>query len=382
MTSQDFDDPSLPGSIFAASLDVASATDIDEALAHFTDHAARLTGARYAALAVLDDAGTTIGSFVTHGLSQEEIDRIGHPPSGRGLIGLLLRESRPLRLDDISEHPASVGFPPNHPSMKSFLGVPVRAHDRVFGTLYLTEKEGAFRFSDEDERIVTLLASAAAIAIENVLLREQLTRLAVADERERIAVQLHDTVIQRLFAIGLTLQSIRAGIADAEHQERLDDTIDSLDQTVREVRTAIFSLGTPPKARQSLRAEVLRATSKVAGRLGFEPHVRFVGPIDTHVDPETGDALIASLEELLDNVARHAGATSVEVEVALQEGNLSLEVLDDGTGLPPTGPKRPGSGIRSLVAMARSMGGSCVVKNAPDGGTVAVWEVPAVEATK
>src|SRR3954462_7359047 len=156
-----------------------------------------LVDARYGALGVLDETGTRLAQFITVGIDDEARARIGNVPEGHGILGLLIVEPTPIRLPDLREHPDSFGFPPNHPPMRSFLGVPIRVRDTVFGNLYLTDKRTAEVFSDVDEELVVGLAAAAGVAIENARLHSRLGELALVDDRERIARDLHDTVIQR-----------------------------------------------------------------------------------------------------------------------------------------------------------------------------------------
>ncbi|MDQ6855747.1 MAG: GAF domain-containing protein, partial [Candidatus Dormibacteraeota bacterium] len=189
-----------------------SSDSLPVVLRRIVSSACELVDAQYAALGVLGP-GTNVEQirlieFVTKGADQETIRRIGHYPVGRGILGVLIREPHPLRLHDLGGHPQSFGFPPGHPPMRSFLGVPVRIQDRVFGNLYLTEKLGGGDFTAVDEEIAIALASAAGVAIENARLQERVRQLAVLEDRERMARDLHDTVIQRLFATGLGLQAL------------------------------------------------------------------------------------------------------------------------------------------------------------------------------
>src|SRR5215218_10163943 len=165
-----------------------------------------LVDARYGALGVLDETGTRLSQFITVGLDDETCRAIGTLPEGHGILGLLIVDPKPIRLPDLHEHPDSYGFPPRHPPMKSFLGVPIRVRNQVFGNLYLTDKTTAEVFTDIDEELVVGLAAAAGVAIENARLHERVQRYALVEDRERIARDLHDTVVQRLFATGLSLQ--------------------------------------------------------------------------------------------------------------------------------------------------------------------------------
>src|SRR5829696_9799502 len=180
--------------------------DLPAMLRRITQSAAELVDAQYAALGVLDDSRTRLSQFITVGIDDDTHRAIGNLPEGHGILGLLIVDAKPLRLPDLSEHPDSFGFPPHHPPMKSFLGVPIRLRDEVFGNLYLTDKATAEVFTDVDEELVVGLAAAAGVAIENARLHNRLQEMGLVEDRERIARDLHDTVIQRLFATGMSLQ--------------------------------------------------------------------------------------------------------------------------------------------------------------------------------
>ena len=162
--------------LFAAGLAVTSELSLDALLQRLVETAAELTGARYAALGVIDPSGSELEQFVTHGIDAETRAEIGALPRGRGILGVLIRDATPLRLHDLGEDPRSVGFPPAHPPMRTFLGVPIMLRGVAYGNLYLTEKQGGEDFTPEDEELVTLLAGQAAVAIENARLYEASTR--------------------------------------------------------------------------------------------------------------------------------------------------------------------------------------------------------------
>src|SRR3712207_445235 len=215
--------------------------DLDTVLQTVVDVAADVTAARYAALGVLG-GNEAIVRFITHGIDEDGIHAIGHYPTGKGLLGLLIREPRILRLEDLNEHSAAYGFPRHHPPMTTFLGAPVRLGGRVYGNLYLTEKAGGF--TDVDERVIAVLASMAGAAIENALLSARLREIAVHEERERISRELHDGAIQMLFSVGMGLQSARAlvEVDPVRATTRIDDAVDQVDHTIRDLRSAIFKL--------------------------------------------------------------------------------------------------------------------------------------------
>jgi signal transduction histidine kinase len=354
---------------------VGSDLDLPSVLRHIVQSAVDLVDARYGALGVLDETGTSLAEFITVGLDEETRRRIGPLPKGHGILGLLIREPHPIRLPDLAEHPDSYGFPPHHPPMKSFLGVPVRVRDQVFGNLYLTDKTTGEVFTDIDEELVVGLAAAAGVAVENARLHLRVRELALLEDRERIARDLHDTVIQRLFATGLRLQGAARLAERPEVSERIIQAVDDLDLTVKHIRTAIFGLEASRRAAGGLRQRVLSLASEAAGALGFEPHVLFDGQLDAVADDRATEVL-AVLREALTNVARHAGARRVDVEV-VADADLMLRVLDDGKGLGPQ--RRPGGrGLANMEARAARLGGSVLVKPGPEAGTVVEWRVPLV----
>ncbi len=358
-----------------AVISVGSDLEPEAVLHHIVEAAVSLVDAHYGALGVLDESGTALAQFITVGIDDDTYRAIGPLPRGHGILGLLIREPRPLRLPDLREHPDSYGFPPHHPPMKSFLGVPVRLRGQVFGNLYLTDKTTAEVFTDVDEELVVGLAAAAGVAIENARLHARVREMALLEDRERIARELHDTVIQRLFATGLRLQGAARLAQRPEVAERITEAVDDLDLTVKHIRTAIFGLEASRRAASGgLRQRVLTLTSEAAGALGFEPHVLFDGTVDAVSEPVATE-LLAVLREALTNVARHARATRVDVEVDA-DGEVVLRVADDGQGL-PDGRSGPGRGIRNMEARAARLGGAMVAGRGDGAGTSIEWRVPA-----
>lgn len=355
---------------------VGSELDLTVVLQRIVETAADLLDARYGAVGVLDASGSRLAQFITVGIDDAGRTAIGHLPEGHGILGLLIKDPRPLRLPDLREHPDSYGFPPNHPPMTSFLGVPIRIRDQVFGNLYLCDKAGGDVFSDIDEELAVGLAAAAGIAIENARLHALVADVALFEDRERIARELHDTVIQRLFAIGLSLQgAVRiAGRPDVE--TRLQRAVDELDATVRDLRGAIFELHTARVPGRSLRREVIDLCAESARALGFEPTVRFDGPIDSAVEGTLADDLVAVLREALSNVARHAHARAAEVHITVEGESVELLVLDNGVGASPGAAPSGGRGIENMRTRAQRRGGSADLQVLPQGGSELRWVAP------
>lgn len=360
-----------------AVLVLGSDLDGPSMLRRIVEAAVALVDARYGALGVLDDAGTGLAQFVTVGMDAELHNAIGDLPQGHGILGVLIVDAQPLRLPDLREHPDSYGFPEGHPPMRSFLGVPLRVRGRVFGNLYLTDKTNAEVFTDVDEELVVGLATAAGMAIENIRLQSRVQELALVEDRERIARDLHDTVIQRLFASGLSLQHTTKLVrTDADEAiARIESAVDDLDLTVKHIRSAIFSLETTRTSPAGgLRDRVLVLANEVAVTLGFRPTCLFDGPVDTAVSDDLASELLATLREALSNVARHARATQVEVRVTVSD-HVRLQIIDDGSG-PPGPTEVRGHGLRNMEARAVRRGGRFTLKEAPSGGSALEWRIP------
>jgi signal transduction histidine kinase len=365
----------------------APAHDDAVTLQRITQLAADLVGARYAALGVIAGDGRLLSEFHAVGLAPEERRMLDDPPHGRGILGLIIREARPLRLHDLTQHPASVGFPPNHPPMGTFLGVPIRIDGTVFGNLYLTEKYDGSDFTQRDEDLVVAMAAAAGVAIENVRLLAEVRRaakdrqrLAVLEDRDRIAQDLHDIVIQRLFAVGLGIQALTArasgqGIGP-EVTDRLSEFIDEIDLTMAEIRRVIFALQDLPALGQSLVAAISTVVTESRQILGFTPSLVTEGPVDTLVGDIVRPELLAVVREGLTNVAKHAKARRVRVRASADaaRGTFTLEIEDDGVGVRPG--TKAGHGTVNLAHRAESFGGSSRLEPAPGGGTRLVWSVP------
>ena len=376
------DDPGKLRRLMEAVLMLEADLSLPVLLRHVVEEACDLSGARYGALGVLDERREGLEQFLTVGLDEEQERAIGRRPTGQGVLGLLITDPAPLRMSDIGDHRGRAGFPPNHPVMRTFLGVPVRVRGEVYGNLYLAEKGGGADFTEEDEALVGGLAVAAGIAIENARLHGRVRELTLLEDRDRIARDLHDTVIQRLFAVGLSLQGTARLAQRPEVVERIEAAVRDLDETIGQVRTAIYDLEMSMRG-PGMRQAVLDAVLELAPTLGFAPSVSFSGPVDAAVPAGVGEHLVATVREALTNVARHAGARHVSVSLAVGE-DIRLEVVDDGRGIshPPGEPDRGplpasgGHGLRNLRSRAEKLGGTLTVTSAGEAGTRLAWLVP------
>jgi len=511
--------------------------DLSVVLRRIAEAARELVNARFAALGVIGSDGR-LEQFIHVGLDPQTAERIGPLPEGKGLLGALIDDPHPIRLRSIADDVRSVGFPEHHPQMTSFLGVPIRIRDEVFGNLYLTERESG-PFTPEDEELLGSLAATAASAIENARLYEEagrrqawlkasgevtrqlfaaevmqplnliarrvhelaeadvvtvvlphadgqrlvvevatgehaarLTglsypaeqtmsrvaietgepvllsdasaqkdyfvkiaqlipvgpamavplvgsrgargalmlarvhgrhvftpadvdmvttfanhaataleladaradehRIALLEDRDRIARDLHDHVIQRLFAAGLSVQSVASRMSDGRATERLSQIVDDIDDTIRQIRTTIFELRTHDGSQgHGLRSVVVALAAELTAVLGFAPRLVFEGPVDTMAGPDLADDVVAVIREALTNVARHAEASAAGVTVAVTGSALLVQVADDGRGLGDTDRR---SGLANLRARAERHGGTLTLSD--EGGTMLRWSIP------
>lgn len=518
---------------------VGSNLRLEAVLRRIVEAAVTLVDARYGALGVIDQEGR-LADFIPVGLDESAIAAIHHWPEGRGLLGLLITDPHPLRLADIASHPQSSGFPGGHPAMKTFLGVPIRIRDEVYGNLYLTEKRDGTPFDEDDEILVTALSAAAGVAIENARLydeahrqqqwlaassevtrrllagaavddvltfvtqqtlqmtaadlvvlalpdadrkhlvirhaagqtaqaalglrlpartslsgtvlatgqpvtvedfrhdprasaaarealdlgpamllplgdsahvrgvltigraagsmplprgatqlamtfaaqagialelaerRRDAERLSIFEDRDRIARDLHDQVIQRLYASGMKLQGTIPLITRPLVEERISSVVDDLDRTITDIRAAIFSLQARGTDVPGLRSKVTDVVDEMTGAHGMTASVQLDERLDHDVPVGIGEDLLHALREALSNAARHGQASQVDVTV-LADGKLSLLVLDNGTGIKDTARR---SGLANLAQRAERYGGTLTVGPGSDGGTELHWEVP------
>ena len=369
------EDPATLRRVLEAVLLIEADLDLPTLLRHIIDEARSMANARYGALGVLNEDGTALAEFVTAGLGPEEEARIGARPTGEGVLGLLISDPNPLRLANIDAHPDSYGFPPEHPHMSSFLGVPIRIRDEVYGNLYLTDKIGWSEFTGDDEALVGALALAAGIAIENARLHQQAQEVVVYEERDRLARDLHDTVIQRLFAVGLSLQSIAGSPSGAGVAGRLESAIVDIDDTIRQVRTSIFELGLAEDSR-GLRAEILSLVGELTPVVGFDVTVTFDGPIDSAIPVRIVEHLLATVREAVSNVGRHAKATRASVNLVVSHGMCRLDVIDNGCGYDGRTPLEGGLGLGNMRSRAEKFRGTFAIDARSEGGTSLTWQVP------
>ncbi len=465
-----------------AVLAIAQDVDLDGVLERVVHASQTMVGARYAALGVLDETGTSVRRFLHAGIDEATADLIGPLPTGGGVLGELIRHPEPLVLEHLGDHPSSIGFPPHHPPMDSFLGVPVMVGDDVFGNLYLTDKPGGF--TDEDRRLVVGLAAVAGAAIRNARdverlalqarvdaavadvattvlggatmtegldatrraaadladipagdveltematgpagesvptddaidvrvapdghavrvpraaaptvpvlrsfgrrvaiavgyarAREQVEQLAVRLDRERIARDLHDTVIQRLFGAGLRLDGLSRQLDEGARRDAVEDVITELDAAIADLRATIAAMHDPgPLPLEDRLRAVVAAMQPIT--VGLQP-LQLAGDPDRVNEAATTD-MVAVLREGVTNATRHAEATRITPRLEVDDDGAALLVTDDGVGPASGTPGRSGHGLGmgNLEARARRHGGTCELLTGPDGGAQLRWWVP------
>jgi signal transduction histidine kinase len=366
------DDPAKLRRLVQAILILDAELYLPVVLRRIVEEACDLVDARYGALGVLSEDGRQLDQFLTVGLTPEDEQAIGPGPTGRGVLGTLIADDKPLRLADIADSLESQGTPLDHPHMTSFLGVPVRVHGEVYGNLYLTNKSTAAEFSEDDEELVLALAMAAGIAIENARLHGLVRDRALTEDRDRIARDLHDSVIQRLFAIGLSLQGTARLVERPEAVMRIGEAIDKLDDTIRQLRKAIFDIELTIN-KEGLHPKVLDLVHELRPVLGLLPQVSFSGPVDTVVTGPLAEEVLAVLREALTNVGKHARARQVFITIAAGE-ELRLVVADDGNGIGDEPPS--GLGLKNIRQRAERLDGSMELGKSREGGTRLTWHVP------
>ena len=353
---------------------IAGVLTVDDVLQFIVDRVRALVGSRYAALGILADDRRRIERFITSGITPEQRRLLGDPPQGHGLLGLIISEGRSLRIPDIASHPASYGFPPNHPPMASLLGVPVRLKNRTIGNLYLTDKLGAAEFGEDDQRLVELFALHAGIAIENARLHEAVQHLAVVDERERIGKDLHDGIIQTLYAISLSLEDVPdLMVEDAtEAAATVDRAIDTLNAAIADLRQFVVGLRPEQVDRADFTSLLVALADQVRQNNVVEleldlPDERLDVP--AHVRGE----LLQIVREALSNIARHAHATTAHVGLRQVNGSMRLEIADDGVGFDASAAVPRGHhGVANMRDRAAALGGRLELGSTGRGTTIIV----------
>jgi signal transduction histidine kinase len=336
--------------------------------------------ARYAALGIPNGDGG-FAQFLTSGMDAELIERLGPLPETHGLLGAMLEGFDSYRTGDIQADRRFRGWwPRSHPDMRSFLGVPICAAGEVIGAFYLTDKEGAAEFSEADQELIELLAAHAAIAVTNARLYERTRELSILDERNRLALELHDVISQKLFALSLTAESAGQLLdVDVEAAREQIDRLRQLSQeALEELRYLILELRPPELERDGLavtlrkHVEVLRRVQ--SGGPEVELELDGVPPAEMSRDRE----LLRIAQEALQNAIKHSCATRIVLRVGTADGRLVLEVTDDGSGFDPeaSGVRSRRLGLSSMEERARRLDGELTIESVAGEGTTVRLEAP------
>ncbi len=354
--------------LHSAGLDVTSDLSLEVVLRKVVEQARSLVGAKYGALSVIDKDNRIV-SFITSGITTEERAAIGPPPVGHGLLGIVLREGHRLRLRDLTQHPQSQGFPAHHPTMHSLLAVPIPCKGPFLGNLYLTEGE----FTADDEETLVRFALQAALAIDNAHLHEQVADLAVAQERLRIAHEMHDGLAQVLGYVNTKVQAAEMYLKREKAEEaaaQLRELATSARQAYSDVRESIVGLRTLPGPSRSL-DEVLREylaqweeMSRVSTSLRIDSSVQ--------LRPSQELQVVRIVQESLTNVRKHAKATHVRVDISRDGNELIAVIEDDGVGFNAAARARgefPQFGLSTMRERAESIGGTLTIDSTPGSGT-------------
>ena len=352
--------------------ELLSGTPPTQVLALVTKQALALSGADLVALAV--HAGDRQQLVYTHAAGEGAGEALGLVlPAARSLSGQVLASGTAVAVEDFRSDPRVNLVAREHMPLGWAVLLPLGAPGNVRGVLTVGRDPGSLPFPQQAVEMVTTFAAQAGIVLELAEHRHDSERLAVLQDRDRIARDLHDLVIQRLYATGMSLQGAVPLIPRPEVADRVSTAVDALDETIREIRSAIFSLQSHPDTkRYGLRAKILDVVEQMTVPLGFAPSLRLVGPLDEEVPGEVGEQMLGALREALSNAARHAGASSVDVTVDCGS-DLVLRVRDNGKGL---GRSTRRSGLANLAERARGLGGMLRVGPADGGGTDLEWRVP------
>jgi signal transduction histidine kinase len=357
--------------IASAVMYAAEGSSEEEVLERIAKVCRELVGARYAALGVPDGKGG-LRHFKVSGMTDEEIRRVAHLPVGRGLLGAIIRERQILRLVNMADDPRRVGFPEGHPPMKSLLGVPIQVGAQLFGILYLTDREDEQPFDEADEWLVETMAGYAALAIAGAQLSQQQTRLGMLEERERIGMELHDGVIQSLYAVGMQLDLMRgSGTMRPDEMSRI---ISNLNLVIEDIRRYILDL------KLSRARSIHDCFRDILNRLYIPQHMTV--EINAPDEPPpfasaTFDAICQIANEAISNAVRHSEASRVTITTQQDASRFQITIVDDGIGFDSAAAlDHDGLGLHNMAQRARLYGGQVTIDSTPGQGTSLTITIP------
>lgn len=371
-----------------AAVSLITELDLSVVLQKVVDLSRDLVSSRYGALGVLDDYGTSYQQFIVSGISEEARKEIGRPPIGLGLFRTFMEgKSGTLRVDDISSHEEAAGFPPNHPPMHTLIGVPIIAKDKIIGTLYLSDKMPPFTdgtdtplpFNEEDERILELFATQAAIAIENARLYRQVQQLAVLEERQRFGMDLHDGVIQSIYAVGLMLEDIQRRVTTNPEsaKEGISNSIRSLNTAISDIRNYILDLRPQHFQGRNIVQGVEELTRALRANTFIDVNLDIQGVDSRTINPENTVEILHIAQEAISNIQKHSRASEVDILMYCENGDLQLDIIDNGVSITAANLQRSrGNGLRNMQDRASGLNGEIVIGPRLEGGTEVRLRVP------
>lgn len=373
-----------------AALALTTELDLQTVLQKVVNLSRELLNAKYGALGVADLETNRIKQFITTGISDEIRLQIGAPPQGHGLLGVLLNpDGEPLIVKDIQKDPRSVGFPPNHPPMKSLLGVPIKSKGEIFGNLYVADKfffnasgeEELTNFDQDDCQLLEKFATQAAIAIDNAQLYRKTQELAVLQERERFGMALHDGIMQLVYATGLSLQEAQRQIGDEpeEAEQRVGQSITDLSQVLLDLRNYILGLRTGRYQGQDLASSLAQMARELHANTLM--NVSFTAPPKVTVlglGENQTDELVYMVQEALNNIRKHAYARNVDMGLRREDDRVELSIDDDGIGFDMQAADAGGNGLRNMRERAQALGGEIKIWSQKGKGTHIHFSLPVI----
>ena len=366
-----------------AALTLTEELDLGTVLQRVVDQARVLARAKYGALGVLDEKGEFIDQFITSGITPEQRAQLGTPPRGHGLLGVLIKVGESIQVPDIAADPRAVGFPPNHPPMRSLLGVPIKFKGEILGDLYLTDKltpSGEVTvFAEQDQQLLEMFASQAAIAIKNAQLYRQSQQLTVLQERERFGMDLHDGVIQSIYAVGLMLEDAKERPKAQQQEVRtiIARSIDGLNDVIRDIRNYILDLRPQRFQGRHLPDGLAELAREVRAHSFLNVDVQIESGDWTRLPPEDTVEILHIAREALTNVRKHARASWVEISLTRQTETLVLAVADNGIGFDwDQAINNEGNGLRNMQDRAEALGGKIAFTRREAGGLYVELLIP------
>ena len=351
----------------------ASASSLERVLENIAQVCLDLVQAKYAALGVPDSKGG-LKYFKVAGLSTEEARQIGHLPTGKGLLGVIMKERKTLRLENMRDDPRAAGFCANHPFMTSLLGVPILVADRLYGSLYLCDRTTGQPFTEQDQWIIETMAGYAALAIAGAELAEHSNRVTLLEERERFGMEMHDGVIQSLYAIGMHLDLTRS--SGNLKPGDLTQPIEDLNTVIEDIRRYILNL----KARDQGQKTVLVIFTELLERLHIPKSITTELSATDDFPPFTPgvfEGICQITYEAISNTIRHSGATRLEVTARERENAFEIIIADNGKGFEYEKVRRgEGLGLGNIRQRALLFGGTLTVDSAANKGATITIHIP------